>query len=62
MSNAQGNEMKDESAPDFNTLGFEPGTQWSEHAEVEIWKLRSMAMKQIMTIIAVDPSDEMMIK
>ncbi len=24
------NEMKDESAPDLNTRGFEPGTQWSE--------------------------------
>ncbi len=27
---AQGNETKDESAPVMNTLGFEPGTQWSE--------------------------------
>ena len=25
-----GNEMKDERAPDLNTPGFEPGTQWSE--------------------------------
>ncbi len=24
---APGNEMKDESAPDLNTLGFEPGPQ-----------------------------------
>ncbi len=25
-----GNEMKDERAPDLNTPGYEPGTQWSE--------------------------------
>ncbi len=27
---APGNEIKDESAPDLNTPGFEPVTQWSE--------------------------------
>ena len=27
---APGNETKDERAPDMNTPGFEPGTQWSE--------------------------------
>ncbi len=30
MDRAPGNEMKGESAPDFNTPGFEPGTQWSK--------------------------------
>ena len=30
MSDGPGNEMKDESAPDLNIMGFEPGTQWSE--------------------------------
>ncbi len=29
MDPVPGNEMKDESAQDLNTLGFEPGTQWS---------------------------------
>ena len=27
---APGNEVKDERAPDMNTPGFKPGTQWSE--------------------------------
>ena len=30
MDRAPGNKMKDERAADLNTLGFEPGTQWSE--------------------------------
>ncbi len=30
MSAGPGNEMKDKSAPDLITLGFEPRTQWSE--------------------------------
>ncbi len=34
-------EMKDESAPDLSTLGFEPGTQWSE---VELYTMSNIAL------------------
>ncbi len=30
MDRVPGNKTKDERAPDMNTPGFEPGTQWSE--------------------------------
>ncbi len=30
MDRVPGNVMKDESAPDVKTTGFQPGTQWSD--------------------------------